>query len=155
MQRTEKCLSNRYTNWDDFRHLINEKLTLKAPLKTEENIKAAVKIFNDTIQVAGWNTTPEHTDILTDLDCPIQIKQKIKFILSMKKTKFDFKPRVKQIMLGQYKPKFNLPISLLCEIQKPNISISLNSLESRLTIPPIHLQTILHERCSSKMLALL
>jgi hypothetical protein len=71
----QPCLSNRYTNWDDFRHLVNEKLTLKVSLKTEENIQAAAKIFNDTIQWAGWNATPEHTDILATLDCPIQIKQ--------------------------------------------------------------------------------
>jgi hypothetical protein len=60
---------------DDFQHLVNEKLTLKVPLKTEENIEAAVKFFNDTIQWTGWNSTPEHTDKLTILDCPIPIKQ--------------------------------------------------------------------------------
>jgi hypothetical protein len=43
-------------------------LTIKVPPKTEEN---------DTIQWASWNAIPEHTDILTTLDCPIQIKQKI------------------------------------------------------------------------------
>jgi hypothetical protein len=52
-RQKQPCLSNRYTNWDDFRHLVNEKRTLKVPLKTEENIKAAVKFFNDTIQWAG------------------------------------------------------------------------------------------------------
>jgi hypothetical protein len=74
----QSCLSNSYTNWDNFRHLVSEKLTLKIPLKTEENIEAAAKFFNNTIQWAGWKATPEHTDILTTLDCPIQIKQKIK-----------------------------------------------------------------------------
>jgi hypothetical protein len=72
----QPCLSNIYTNCDDFRHLVNKKRTLKVPLNTEENIEAAVKFFNDTIQWADFNTTPEHTDILTTLDCPIQIKQK-------------------------------------------------------------------------------
>jgi hypothetical protein len=70
-------LSNRYRNWDDFQHLVNEKLTLKFRLNTEENIEAAVKFFNDTIQWAGWNAAPEHTDMLTTLDCRIQIKQKV------------------------------------------------------------------------------
>jgi hypothetical protein len=77
-QEKQPCLSNRYANWDNFWHLVNKKLTLKVLLKTEENIEAAVKFFNDTIQWADWNATPEHTDILTTLDCPIQIKQKIK-----------------------------------------------------------------------------
>jgi hypothetical protein len=72
----QPCLSNRYTNWDNIRHLVNEKLTLKVPLKTEDNIEAAVMFFNVTMQWTGWNTTPEHTDMLTTLDCPIQIKQK-------------------------------------------------------------------------------
>jgi hypothetical protein len=73
----QSCLSNRYTHWDDFRHLINEKLTLKVHLKTEVNIEVAVKVFSNTIQWACWNSTPEHTDVLTTPDCPIQIKQKI------------------------------------------------------------------------------
>jgi hypothetical protein len=28
---------------------------------TKEDIEAAVKFFNDTVQWAGWNATPEHT----------------------------------------------------------------------------------------------
>jgi hypothetical protein len=67
-------LSNRHTNWDDFRLLFNEKLTPKVSLKTKENIEAAVKIFNDTIQWAGWNATLDHTCIPNTLDCPILIK---------------------------------------------------------------------------------
>jgi hypothetical protein len=68
-QEKQPCLSNRYTNRDDFRHLVNEKLTLEFPFNTEENIEAAVKFFNDTIHRAGWNATLGHTDILTTLDC--------------------------------------------------------------------------------------
>jgi hypothetical protein len=36
-----------------------------------------VKFFSDTIQWAGWNVTPEHTDTLKTYDCPVLIKQKI------------------------------------------------------------------------------
>jgi hypothetical protein len=61
---------------DDFRHLINQRLTLNVSLKTEEDIEAAAKFFNYTIRWAGWNTTPEHTDTLKTYDCPILIKQK-------------------------------------------------------------------------------
>jgi hypothetical protein len=39
--------------WDDFRHFINERLTLNVSLKTGEDIEAAVKFFDDTIQLAG------------------------------------------------------------------------------------------------------
>jgi hypothetical protein len=56
---------------DDFRHPINQRLTLNVSFKTEEDIEASVKFFNDTIQWAGWNATPEHTDTLKTYDCPI------------------------------------------------------------------------------------
>jgi hypothetical protein len=58
-QEKQPSLSNRHTNWDNFRHLINQRLTLNVSLKTEEDIEAAVKFFNDTVQWASWNTTPE------------------------------------------------------------------------------------------------
>jgi hypothetical protein len=76
-QERQPSFSNRHTIWDDFRHLINQRLTLNVSLKTEKDIEAAVKFFNDTVQWAGWNTTPEHTDTLKTYDCPVLIKQKI------------------------------------------------------------------------------
>jgi hypothetical protein len=76
-QEKQPSLSNRHTNWDDFKHLINQRLTLNVSLKTEEDIEAAVKFFNDKIQWADWNTTSEHTDILKTYDCPILCEQKI------------------------------------------------------------------------------
>jgi hypothetical protein len=57
----QPSLNNRHTNWDDFRQLIKEILTLNVSFKTEKDIEAAVKFINDTIQWAGWNATPEHT----------------------------------------------------------------------------------------------
>jgi hypothetical protein len=44
---------------------------------TEEDVEVAVKFSNDTIQWAGWNAKPEHTDTLKAYDCPILINQKI------------------------------------------------------------------------------
>jgi hypothetical protein len=67
-QEKQTSLSNGHTNWDNFRHLINQRLTLNVSLKTEEDIEAAVKFFNDTIQWAGWNTT-QHTDTLKAVLC--------------------------------------------------------------------------------------
>jgi hypothetical protein len=50
---------------------------LNVYLKIEEDIEAAVKFFNDTVQWAGWNATPEHSDTLKTYGCPILTKQKI------------------------------------------------------------------------------
>jgi hypothetical protein len=63
-QDKQPSLSNIHTNWDDFRRLINERLTLNVSLKTEKYIGAAVKFFNDIIQWPGCNGMPEHTDTL-------------------------------------------------------------------------------------------
>jgi hypothetical protein len=52
-QEKQPRLSNRHTNWVDFRHLINWRLTLNVSLKTEKDIEAEVQFFNDTIQWAG------------------------------------------------------------------------------------------------------
>jgi hypothetical protein len=41
-QEKQPSLNNRHTNWDDFRHLINQRLILTVSLKTEEDIEAAV-----------------------------------------------------------------------------------------------------------------
>jgi hypothetical protein len=49
-------------------------LTLNVPLKTEEDIEAAVKFYNAAIQCTGWNSTPEHKRTLKTYDCPIIIK---------------------------------------------------------------------------------
>jgi hypothetical protein len=67
-QEKQPSLSNRHTNWDHFRHLINKRLSLNYFLKTEEDIEAAVKLFNDTMLWAGWNATPEHTDTVRTCD---------------------------------------------------------------------------------------
>jgi hypothetical protein len=55
----------------------DKSLTLNIPLKTEEEIEAVLNFFNDTIQWAGWNATPERTDAFKTYQCPILIKQKI------------------------------------------------------------------------------
>jgi hypothetical protein len=76
-QEKQLSLSNKHTNWDQFRLIINERLILKVPLKTEEDIETAAKLFNDTMQWAGWNATPEHAAKHKANNCPIPIKQKI------------------------------------------------------------------------------
>jgi hypothetical protein len=61
-QEKEPILSNRHTNGDDFRHLINDRLTLNIPLKTKEDNEAAVKFFNGTMQCTGWNAKKQRTE---------------------------------------------------------------------------------------------
>jgi hypothetical protein len=51
-QEKQPSLSNRQTSWDDFSQLI-ERLSLNVSVKAKEDIEAAVKFFNDTIQWAG------------------------------------------------------------------------------------------------------
>jgi hypothetical protein len=69
-------LCNRKTDWDAFRHLLNERLLLNIPPKTDSDIESAIKNFN-IIQWASWTTTPEHTEARQTYDCPILIKQKL------------------------------------------------------------------------------
>jgi hypothetical protein len=76
-QETQPSSSNRHTNWNDFRCLINEGLTSNVSLKTEEDIEVAITFFNNTVQWVGWNATPEYTDTLKAYNCPILIKQQI------------------------------------------------------------------------------
>jgi hypothetical protein len=69
-------ICNRKTDWDVFRLLLNWKLLLNIPLNTDSDIDAAINNFNDLIQWAGWNSTPENTATHQIKTCPILITQK-------------------------------------------------------------------------------
>jgi hypothetical protein len=58
-QEKEPILSYGHKNLDDCRRLVNMRSTLKISLKTEEDIEAAAKFFNDVFQCADWNATVE------------------------------------------------------------------------------------------------
>jgi hypothetical protein len=75
-QEIRPSSNNGHKNWDDFRHIANERLNLNISLKNED-IEAAVKFFNYTMQWARWNAMRKHADTLKTYDCPISIKQKI------------------------------------------------------------------------------
>jgi hypothetical protein len=45
-QEKQPSLTSRHTNWDDFSHLINKRLTSNVSLNTEEDIEATVKFCN-------------------------------------------------------------------------------------------------------------
>jgi hypothetical protein len=92
------------SNLDDFRRLINERVTLNASRKSEEDIEAAIKFFNDTIQWAGWNATPEHTDTLEAYDCLILSKQNIEEKENSIETGTDYEhPKAKDYLTQQHK----------------------------------------------------
>jgi hypothetical protein len=70
-------LSNRRSNWDYFKHLINQRLLLQIHLKTTDDIEAAVKLFTDTVQWAGWKATPPLPAMNRIHACPLRIKQQL------------------------------------------------------------------------------
>jgi hypothetical protein len=70
-------LHNKRTNWELFREIIDRRLQLNIPLKTEEELNDAVEQFTNEIQKAAWEATPEQEDTEKDEDCPLSIKQKI------------------------------------------------------------------------------
>jgi hypothetical protein len=61
------------------------RLTLNIPLKTEEDIEAAAKFFNDTIQCAGCNAALEHKTTLEVYDC-LPYTRKTPWLLVRKRT---------------------------------------------------------------------
>ena len=74
----QPTLSNKYTNWDKFKRLVETNLDLKVPLKNGENIAQAVEQFNQAIQQAAWNSSPiiRHDKEIGQA-YPIIIKEKI------------------------------------------------------------------------------
>jgi hypothetical protein len=75
-QLKQPCISRRNRNWDDFRCLINERLTLEVSLKSEGDIEAEVNLLNYTSERAGSNATLKHTEALKAYECLILIKIK-------------------------------------------------------------------------------
>jgi hypothetical protein len=59
-QEKQPSLSNRHTKWDDFRHLISQRLTLNVSLTIEEDTEAAVKSSTYSTVGRQCNATPEH-----------------------------------------------------------------------------------------------
>jgi hypothetical protein len=63
-QEKQPSLSNRHTNFADFRSLARETFTLNISLKTEDDNKTAVKIFSVTLQWVHWDGKSEHSESL-------------------------------------------------------------------------------------------
>lgn len=71
-------LSNKRTNWQQFRQLLDELLNLDIPLKTNRDIDEATEHLTKSIQQAAWNSTPETIKATNPTyNCPTQIQQTI------------------------------------------------------------------------------
>jgi hypothetical protein len=68
---------NNKTNWDSFRLLFAENVSLNISLKTTADIEAAVNNFSNLIQWAGWSSTLETSNVLEVINRPFVIKQKL------------------------------------------------------------------------------
>lgn len=75
-EKPEKLFTNN-TNWDHYKELINEKINLQIPLKTNEDIELAINQLNNVIQESSRTSTPETPPQRLNQNCPIIIKQKI------------------------------------------------------------------------------
>lgn len=70
-------LSSKYTNWIKFRAILDERLDLNIPLKSDGEIDEAVNQLNRIIQEAGWQSTPKQPRTIIHKDLPNEIKEKI------------------------------------------------------------------------------
>lgn len=74
-------LFNKNTNWQRFREVFNEELSLNVPLKNPCDIEEAVNLFTSKVQAAAWEATPgayETTPITSGSNnCSIQVKKAI------------------------------------------------------------------------------
>jgi hypothetical protein len=71
-------LTNKRTDWDLFRDLVNSSLNLKIPLKNREDLDSAIEIFNSSIQTSAWKSTPTCSiKTSTHINYPMEVKQKI------------------------------------------------------------------------------
>lgn len=67
-RQTKNCkLHTRKTNWSLFKELVENSLDCKIPLTTDEEVTQAVETFNNCIQQAAWDATPETVDQAQDL----------------------------------------------------------------------------------------
>ena len=76
--KTTPMLCNKKTNWTKFQQTIENKLNIKMPLKTKEDIETAIEHFNTTIQDAAHTSTPKTTIRENIFNYPIEITKKLK-----------------------------------------------------------------------------
>lgn len=68
-------LTNRSSNWDLFRNLLEERININISLKSAEEIDEAVENFTQNIQYAAWKATPEVSTAKRIQDCSNVVKE--------------------------------------------------------------------------------
>ena len=68
-------LYNKKTDWNYFKEILDEHLTLTVPLKTEIYIEEAVEDVTKAIQKAAWQATRDSNDQTYTEELPTTIKQ--------------------------------------------------------------------------------
>jgi len=70
-------LYNKHTDWEAFREMLDKRINLSIPLKTNVDIEEAVATLTNTIQQAAWQATPPLQEPHTLDGCLILVKQKL------------------------------------------------------------------------------
>lgn len=70
-------LYNKRTNWEYYKHQIEQKINLNIPLKTEPDVELAINHLNNIIQESSRESTPDIPVRRLNQNCPIIVKQKI------------------------------------------------------------------------------
>lgn len=71
-------LCNKYTNWDEFRSILNNSISCNISLKSPEELDISVQQFCNDLQNAAWQATPVMSETKVNQFCPINVRQKIK-----------------------------------------------------------------------------
>lgn len=78
VQAPEACkLHNRKTDWDLFRNLVTTSINQNIILKSDTDIEEAVEHFNEIIQKAAWEATPEPKRKEDPPQCPLRVRELI------------------------------------------------------------------------------
>lgn len=73
----QPSLHSKRTDWNLFRHKLDDLITLRCPLKTEMDIETAIHDLTINIQEAAWFATPLSKTFSENEEMPYIIKQKI------------------------------------------------------------------------------
>lgn len=67
-------LTNKYTDWESFKVHLEQRILLKVPLKTMDQLDIEVEKFITDIQQSAWESTPEIKSRLKGNNYPIEIR---------------------------------------------------------------------------------
>lgn len=70
-------LVNKLTDWESFKLCLEEKINLSAPLRNEEQLEQEIEMFNNNIQQAAWENTPEIKRRIAGNNYPKEIRDMI------------------------------------------------------------------------------